>query len=687
MRLVKTSTSRFEPHNGLKRRLTTASLSTWRTPAIGNELVIALLILLIGTAVGIRSVQMFRRAGGGEYFYQRELGPAVMMACHRGLENPDFRAVPALSAFLLGRVDALDCASLPPVPTMAMSQFQAGSRYLEAAVGLTWMVTGVSWSRVALLDGMLFGAVAALTYGVLRLALRRLSALVALVFSVTSTPNMMLVPQLRDYSKGPFLLAVILIMGVLVVGPSDRRRVIGLSALCGAVVGVGIGFRTDVFVALVPFAVAVAWLLPRAVSIATRTAAIAAFAGTFVLVALPVFRGYTQGGNTGHVVLLGLAPDFDRTLRLEPSIYELLGLYNDSFGFSTINGYGNRVEHRKEGADLSTPDYDRAALRYLLQLAGAFPADVVTRAVAAMRVLPRYFLDSSLYPPVQVQSEWADVVYGVRNRIWWRLAPMAFVALVAATLVIGTVNPRAAWLVVLVMVAFGGSSAVQFHERHFFYLEFIPWLAFGVLAETMLAFSAWRRAITRSRLKDAVLILVVVAAGTGAAIVSTRAYQQRTAGRLFGTYEDAARTLLPVEARSIASNRTQFATKEWQMPLSAGAGRVFTRFLSLQFRDAQCSSATVPITIRYQAKVADADLSEQIDVPLGAHAAAPTKLFFTVYDRGDESIRFRGIEVPADLARCIDGVYRVEGLEHAPLLLTTRLGAGWRGEPLYQRMR
>ena len=78
---------------------------------------------------------------------------------------------------------------------------------------MTWKITGVSWSRLVILPGALFGAVAALTYGVLRLGLSRVLALLALVPSVISTPNFMIVPQLRDYAKGPFLLATILLMG------------------------------------------------------------------------------------------------------------------------------------------------------------------------------------------------------------------------------------------------------------------------------------------------------------------------------------------------------------------------------------------------------------------------------------------------------------------------------------------
>ena len=83
---------------------------------------------------------------------------------------------------------------------------------------------------------------------------------------------------------------------------------------------------------------------------------------------------------------------------------------------------------------------------------------------------------------------------------------------------------------------------------------------------------------------------------------------------------------------------------------------------------------------------ADADLSETRSVPLAA-AASPSEELVVAYDRADESIRFRGIEVPSDSVQCVGGVSRVEGLDRAPLLLTTTLRAGWRTDALYQRLR
>ena len=139
--------------------------------------------------------------------------------------------------------------------------------YLELTVALIWKITGVSWSRLAILHGILFGLVSALSYGLFRLGLTKLFSLLGSVPVFMSTSSLDLVPHLRDYAKGPFLLGVMLIMGVLVLQPMSGRRVVAFSGLAGAVVGFGLGFRTDLIIAVLPFMVVVAWLaISRALS-------------------------------------------------------------------------------------------------------------------------------------------------------------------------------------------------------------------------------------------------------------------------------------------------------------------------------------------------------------------------------------------------------------------------------------
>jgi hypothetical protein len=652
-----------------------------------SDLIAVAVIFCVGVWLGTRAVEAFRESGGRASFYQSEFGPAVMMACGRGLQNPDAASVPALAAFLSERADAFECGDLPPtIGAGALGPFQRASRYLEVTVATMWRVTGVSWSRLAVLSGILFGSVAALSYGVFRLALSRSLALLGMVPTFMSTSNLMLAPNLRDYAKGPFLLAVILIMGYLVLKKMSALRAIGWSAAGGAVVGLGLGFRTDLMIAVAPVLLVLCLLAPS-LAVGARAAAVAAFLGVFALVAWPILGDYSHGNNIGPVALLGLTEPFDRSLGVQPSIYEFGSQYNDSLVFSIVNSYAVRVEGRRAGVGLGTPEHGAASMRYLEEIARTFPGDFVTRTLAATRGVPTYFLESSLSAPPWLAPGFIRTIYRLRGSVSSRLAPVAGAGLAAATILISAVNPRAAWLIVVVMVGFAGASAIQFHERHFFYLQLIPWCAFGLIAQVALHGRRRFGEVTRLHVKRAAVFTALVMAGVGGALLLTRLYQQETAARLFESYQTAPRTPLPLVQSDVATSLTRFTNHEWLEPLPPDSPWVVTRFLAVQFRDDLCGLIDLPLTLRYEAVLPELDFSEHRSVRLAGGAPVPTTLFFAIFDRSDGSSRFRGVEVAAGQSRCVGGIARVDRLDRTPLLLTTVLAAAWRDRALYQRQR
>jgi hypothetical protein len=644
-------------------------------------------IFCVGTGLGARAVHLFRAAGGRPAFYQSEFAPAVMFACGRGLANPDARTAPVLEAFLSERTDSVRCSDLPPsAGTVALDAFQRTSRYLELSVAWIWKITGVSWSRLAILHGMLFGAVGSLSYALFRLGLTRLLSVLGIVPVFMSTPNVNLIPHLRDYAKGPFLLGIMLIMAVLVVIPSSRRTVLGLSGLAGAVVGFGLGFRTDLMIAVPPSILVMAFVIP-ALSFSVRAAAIAAFLASFIVVAFPLLGVYSSGNNIGPVALLGLTKPFDATLGIQPSIYEYGGQYNDSLVFSIVNSYAVRVEGRLRGVDLATPEHAAASMRYFGQISRTFPADLVTRGIAAIRMTPRYFLESSLDRPAWLESRVFRALYWARGAVSSRLAPVATAGLIAATVIVSMANPNAAWLIVVLMAGFAGGSAIQYHERHFFYLQLVPWWALALLVQTAFSARALAREVTRVHLTRAVVFTGLVAVTAGGAVLLTRTYQGRSAAQLFERYQTAARVPLAVAELDAGPDRMRLAAQEWLGRLPPESARIETRFVAVQFHDRECSSDALPLTIRYEATIPELDFSEPIVVQLHRESASPTTLFFAAFDRPDDTSRFRGIEVAREQSSCLAGIFDVTGITAEPLLLTTRLGGDWRSGPLYQRLR
>jgi hypothetical protein len=270
-----------------------------------------------------------------------------------------------------------------------------------------------------------------------------------------------------------------------------------------------------------------------------------------------------------------------------------------------------------------------------------------------------------------------------------RLAIVGFAAVAAATIVIGMANPRAACLVVVMILAFAGASAIQFHERHFYYLQLLPWWAFGVLAQAVIRAPVLWRSVETRQLTGAILLCAAVVVGAGGAIVLSRAYQRQSAVRLFESYETAPRTPLPLVQRQAGSGRTLMAAPAWLERRPAEAPWIQTQVFAVELRDDLCAPGDLPLTVRYEAPAAlpELDFSEALVVRLHNDPAATTTVFLPVYDRPDDSSRFRGVEVATDQARCIGRISRVEGIDRTPLLLTTTLTAGWRHEPLYQQLR
>jgi hypothetical protein len=307
--------------------------------------------------------------------------------------------------------------------------------------------------------------------------------------------------------------------------------------------------------------------------------------------------------------------------------------------------------------------------------------------LAAVRTVPKYFLDSSLYPPPWLRSSFVRTLYRFRGAVSSRLAAFAVAAVVATTIGLSMVNPRVAWLIVVLMVGFAGASAVQFHERHFSYLQFVPWWAFGMIARTAARGPAGLHALTKLHLKRAGVFSAILVVGVGAALLLTRAYQGRAAGRLFESYDAAPRTPLPIVRRDAPSGRTLLTTQEWLDPLPPDSPRIETRFLAVQFRDDLCGSVDLPLTLRYEAHLPELDFSEHRSVRLASDAPARSTLFFAAFDRPDDTSRFRGVELATGQSRCVSGIFRVDRLERTPLLLTTVLAPHWRNEALYQRLR
>ena len=361
---------------------------------VGLDAAIATLLFGAAYLCGTAYVRTAMAAGVVPDFYQVHFAPAVMVACGRGYVSPPSGEVPALDMFLATQRSTFECADLPAHPRLAkLTGPQVTWRYLISTAGLIWRATSVSWSELVLtFSGVLVAATVALAYALARLSVGRVLAIFVAGAVLSSPLHLTTLLYLRDYSKAPFLTALWVLLGALVAAPLSvggtlaSKRVLALAAVYGLVLAIGSGFRNDVLIAAPPFVLAIAFL-PGGIfaNFALKVEALAIAAATFLLAAWPLLGAYTAGGGASmqHVALLGLMANFNESLDVAPSVYELGHTYDDSLVTVIITNYAVRRQHVNEPIADYDHRYDMAASAVIRNVITTFPGDILARAYAS----------------------------------------------------------------------------------------------------------------------------------------------------------------------------------------------------------------------------------------------------------------------------------------------------------------
>jgi hypothetical protein len=668
--------------------------------------VLAAALFAAAALVGSAYVRAFDRTGArtatdlrtlpsrSMWYGQHDFGAAVALACGRGYVDPGYELTPGLTRFLALQADRFSCAELPAtLPPRELNITQRLYRYLLASVAAVWAIRGVSWSALWPLFGLLYGATVAVCYGLFRLGMGRPLASAAAVAIAISPVHLGNLPGLRDYAKAPFILGLFLIAAWIARRARHGRSVLALSALFGGVLGVGFGFRNDLVIVVPLFLVALmAWDPPRDVRAAVnRMGAIAVAAAAFVVVALPILSGYTRGSNSGHVALMGLMTTFDQPLGIADSVYEWGHVYSDGYGDAMIKSYSYRVHG--SGVEYLSADYDRAMFEYLLQIARHWPADMLTRAYAAILKM----VDLPFAPGVNGDAVPYGIDGGLRRLYEWYNAVVGVLhgkGVIAVALVLLMISRSGVWPAVMLLAALfyvAGYPAIQFQPRHFFHLEFIAWFALAFLAQRLVAAGApyvrdrgaerpeprmtsapARRMAAFALIAGAVVILPLTCA---------RWYQQRHMRTYLQKYVDAPRDRVAVDPIESGDRTLLRLSSLWS---DRDPRRVVnTQYVVASFSPADCPVARLPVTFRYAIVNGQPDFS--FDTVITFLPPRPVEIFFPAYDIADKS-RLEGIEVPRGFEPCVQAIGRVHELARLPMLVNLTLAPGWDRGPLYQRL-
>ena len=570
--------------------------------------------------------------------------------------------------------------------------FQDGHQYLMRSAGMIWRLTGIAWASLDVLAGLLFAVAVAAAYVALRFVCgRTLSLLVAAVWAI-SPLHLSVLPHLRDYSKAPFFVLMVIAVGAVV---QERRliRLVALGAMFGAIEGVGFGMRTDVILNLLPFLFVLFAARPEGLfqNIAAKVACAAAAIVLFIAVALPALRPYEKSGKLWHVALLGLTTPFDGNLNVRPASYDFGYEYLDGYIEAVVTTQSARTHPNDAAVTFAMESYDPACREYYRRLAVIFPGDVITRIVgSALHVFNIPFLAAADRVPFGVTNP--VLVWTEQRRadamLWFEGTGALIVA--ALLILIGCRRLRDAVVVSALLVGWAAYPFLMFEGRHVFHLEL---LALGTVA--CAGVLGWRTltALIRGRLAQdwsarvfrSVALVGVLFAAVAATLYAARTIQEPRAGALLASYRTAPVDPIATTVKALDPARVRLSADLFSAPVSNYGAQAL--MLMVTFDPDRCAGPSLDVTFRYDVTEPGLDFSRTVAVPLSP-TSGKTFMFFPVYSlarRGVTASRFAGLEVPTSAVQCI-GLSRTRDLDRAPLWLKATMTAAGVPAPLHQRL-
>lgn len=612
---------------------------------------------------------------------------ALMMAAGKGYQKPAMEpASPTLDRFFALEEDALPPHVLADVKTSeGLPTFQARHRYLGYAVALAWWLFGTSWHSLRVMLVVFLALSAVLVYRLFRLGMPPLASAGGAMLFAVSPLVLTVLPSIRDFSKAPIMLGILLVLAVLSAHSVEKRRYYGLALLLGALVGVGLGFRHDFVICLPAALVVLAFcrVQEAPVRIRARLAAMGLALAAAVLVASPILVSLAHTGNMGyHHAIMGLASSHEQELGMGQAFYELMPDVDDRYSHAVRSSYNVRVLGGLP-TQAEMPDSARAGKHFLLDYATTFPADLLTRAYAATL----YLLGGA-----PVKTEGGPAVLFV-ERMGNALGPLCahfgrygLLYAAAALCMIAAYNLHTGFLAAFVLLYFTGYTSMQFQLRHCFHLAFLPyglflfvWYHAGA-ALWRCRRKEWRAGIgpaLRHGGRRAAVFAVVMAAVLGGGLLTARLYQRWQVGGLLERYQEAQ--LAPAPTRRVPLEEGWVLFEEtappplempeaWREQLHGYELR--GRYLMVAL-DADARYRTVRFAYEAEDWVVGF-FTEAEAGPLGG-GGGEARFFFPVYEYFEEndagSARFRGVALPEEHADEFKGLYRVVNERDFPMLL------------------
>lgn len=604
--------------------------------------------------------------------------PAITMNAGMGFTNLDPSAVPGLRDFLDFRVQKFDCAVLAGFRDVKpLHPFQEYHRYLIYSAACVWRILGIQWDAFKILILFYFFLAAVAVYGISRLCMNPLISLAVALAFVYAQPVLWTLPILRDFVKAPFILALILLLGITVRYRLTTLRYVLVVVATGLVLGLGLGFRRDmiVFVPVALFFLLLSRLHPAKRAAWRRPVAVVLFLCLFIFSGWPIHRAlYRDGYVAAHDTIMGFASFSDHELGvITPASYEKHYLLNDLY--CTLKAH----DAAKRGVTFSAetyakrcnePEFDLEMKQaYVTEIVKTFPADMLTRAYAAVVRIATAIV-ASPFPAVHFFETWG---------LWFTAGGLIMIA---------AVSPVRAWFMLLLLCYFCGYTSIQFAFRHAFHMSFVPYFFAGLVVQLVFKsftvflsccfkfdcdgdFSGFGRKVLRG---TGYCILFVAVSGIAllGPLALARSWQRDRVNELKDSYAKGPR--YPLSHRKMAwDGRTLFMPAEGRRcRLCQNLGLIVdieTRLMGASF-----SKVDIPLDLKlvYEWDGRSWDFSAPATFGLRAsQTQGDLNYFFPVHETTTctDWNHFVGLSLPDDQAPYFQGFFEVGGLEDLKLLV------------------
>lgn len=593
-----------------------------------------------------------------------------------GVSHDREEGFPELEAFILSRIPEIPRAAWPApgIHSRGGGHYLYMHYYLIAYLGGIFYLMGISvWSfKIACV--LLHVASMLAVYGIFRLVSGRLLSLLMILFLSMSQAYLVMLTSLRDLGKAPFILGALLLTGMLVKRSMSPRSLFLRTALLGALIGLGYGFRQDVFVCL-PLAIfcVLAGTRPGGDHLwRTRAAAVLILALTFTVFAYPVFKGNREVGGTITVHTL-----FQGTMRCSEDNADF---YSNSYDFGFLNydhpvtaqirAYAKRTGDIYPVNDL-TPAYGEVGGRMFREFVFTWPGDLAGRVLAVADSLSGILATPFIWPAKTVEAGADGIPLGRPFLEQGQRAAGRFfkqygtAILVTALAFLAARSYKTAFFTLLFLGYFSLYPSTLYEYRHYFYLAFVPLFFAGLLASLLWHCAAeilrqhWRerpgkncRACLRGALRGGFFVGTVVLLVV-AALAAARFYQRIQWEDLLDRYAAADLEAIPLE-ETRKGGTVRLLLKQNMAEQTGQAkpaeGEVASFYLAARFGGGE---RTVSFKLLNNSLI----FSRTCNVILRGGGV----YFFPVYDyEADIPFVFEGIEMDIGERRLFEGMYLVK---------------------------